>query len=279
MTLSPAVAAAVLLSALLHATWNTLVKTSGDQLLAQAVVMAGAGSLGIVIAAQGTFPFEAWPWLLASVAVHTTYLFTLVHAYSLGDLSQVYPIARGSAPLLIALLAIPLLDEPLGTTDAFGILLISGGILLLASGDRENPGNRRAVFWALATGAQIVAYSLLDGIGVRAAPDVAGYVGWLHIGEAIPITVYATLSRRSVLSSELRENGRAWFAGGVMAAFGYLIVLWAFERGAVAPVASLRETSVVMAAVIGAARLGEPLGARRIAASCIVVAGVALLNT
>lgn len=278
MTLSIGVAAAVLLAAFIHAAWNTLVKTSGDQLLAQATVMIGGGVLGALFATQGTFPWEAWPWLLASLVVHTVYLFTLVYAYSIGDLSQIYPIARGSAPLLIAVLAIPLLGEPLDAYDASGILLISGGIFLLATGGHRSPGGSKPVLWALVTGLLIVTYSILDGIGVRAAPNVAGYVGWLHIGEAIPISVYAFASRRRTLRSALRANGLTWFAGGIMAALGYAIVLWAYERGAVAPVASLRETSVVMAALIGALRLGEPLGARRIAASCIVVAGVALLN-
>jgi drug/metabolite transporter (DMT)-like permease len=263
---------------LLHATWNALVKTSGDQLLAQATIMFGAGAFGLVLVSQGTFPWEAWPWLLASIVVHTAYLFALVHSYSLGDLSQVYPIARGSAPLLIALLAIPMLGESLSWGDGAGVALISAGIFILATGAHEHPESRRAVLWSLVTGLLIVAYSLLDGIGVRAAPDVFGYVGWLHVGETLPILTYALISRRKVLVPALRRNGRTWFVGGLMAGFGYTIILWAYSRVEIAPVAALRETSVVMAALIGAIRFGEPLGTRRIFASLVVVAGVALLN-
>lgn len=279
MTLPLEVVAAVLLSALLHALWNTLVKTGEDQTLAQAGIMVGAVAFGIVLAWNSSFPWEAWPWLLASVVVHVVYLFTLVRAYSIGDLSQVYPIARGSAPLLIAILAIPMLDEPLRFDDAAGIALISAGILILATGHGSHPETQRAVVWSLATSGLIVAYSLLDGIGVRATADTFGYIGWLHIGEGGLFALYALFSRRRSLSTALSGNWPKWFLGGVMAAFGYTIVLWAYDRVEIAPVAALRETSVIMAAMIGAFRLGEPFGARRIFASCVVVAGVALLNT
>lgn len=278
MSLPLGVATAVLLAALLHASWNALVKTSGDQLLAQATIMLGAGTFGLLVASQGTFPWEVWPWLLTSTLVHTVYLFALVHSYSLGDLSQVYPIARGSAPLLIALLAIPLLGETLSWADGAGVALISAGIFILATGAHEHPESRRAVVWSLITGLLIVTYSLLDSIGVRAAPDVPGYVGWLQVGETLPILTYALVTRRGSLGPVLRRNGATWFAGGLLAGFGYTIILWAYSQVDIAPVAALRETSVVMAALIGAMRLGEPLGTRRIFASLVVVAGVAVLN-
>lgn len=277
MTLPPLVAAAVLLSALLHAFWNALVKTSGDQMLAQAIVMVGTGFFGCLLISQTSFPWEAWPWLLSSTLVHSIYLFALVRSYSLGDLSQVYPIARGSAPMLIALLAFPLLGESLSLQDGVGILMISGGILLLATGGVAR--NRPAILWSLFTGLLIVSYSLLDGIGVRTSDNPFGYIGWLALGEALPISLYACWTRRRVLRSNLSQHGAIWFCGGILAAVGYTIILWAYSRAEMAPVAALRETSVVMAAIIGAWKFGEPLGTRRIMASCIVVIGAALLNT
>jgi drug/metabolite transporter (DMT)-like permease len=277
MTLPPLVAAAVLLSALLHASWNALVKTSGDPMLAQAIIMVGTGSFGCLLISQTSFPWEAWPWLLASTLVHSIYLLALVRSYSVGDLSQVYPIARGSAPMLIAILAFPLLGESLSVQDCLGILMISGGIFLLATGGLVR--NRKAILWSLLTGLLIVGYSLLDGIGVRASESPFGYVGWLALGEALPIAVYACWTRRRVLQTNLRQNGIVWFCGGILAAIGYTIILWAYDQAEMAPVAALRETSVVMAAIIGAWKFGEPLGARRILASCIVVIGAALLNT
>ena len=276
MTLPPLVAAAVLLSALLHASWNALVKTSGDPMLAQAIIMVGGGSMGCILISQTTFPWEAWPWLLSSAVVHSIYLLALVRSYTVGDLSQVYPIARGSAPMLIAILAFPLLGERLSLQDCLGILMISVGIFLLATGGVVR--NRPAILWSLITGLLIVAYSLLDGIGVRASESPFSYIGWLILGEAVPIAAYACWTRRRVLRTNLRQNGMVWFFGGVLAAVGYTIILWAYDRAEMAPVAALRETSVVMAAVIGAWKFGEPLGARRILASCIVVIGAALLN-
>ena len=277
MTLPPLVAAAVLLSALLHAFWNSLVKTSDDQMLTQAVIAASGGVFGCLLISQTSFPWDAWPWLASSAVVHSIYLFVLVRSYSLGDLSQVYPIARGSAPMLIAILAVPLVNEPLSVQDSLGILMISGGILLLATGGVI--ANRPAIRWSLLTGLLIVGYSLIDGIGVRSSEHPFGYIGWLVLGEALPISLYAGWSRRRVLRTKLRQHGAIWFCGGVLGAIGYAIILWAYGRAEMAPVAALRETSIVMAAIIGAWKFGEPLGTRRILASCIVVIGAALLNT
>lgn len=282
MELSPAVAALVLLAAVLHASWNVLVKIGGDRLLVQTTVI-GTGSLLCALA----LPFvplpapAAWPFVVASVVVHSLYFFGLLRSYAHGDLSQVYPIARGTSPLVVALLAVPLAGEHLSAHDFAGVVLVTAGILSLARG-RPATGDVRAVRYALATGLTIAAFTLVDGLGVRRAGDPLSFILWMSALEIVPLGLFVALRRRERVRAFLAVNGvrglASGVAGGIMAVSAYGIVLWAYSRAALAPVAALRETSVVMAALFGSLSLGEPFGARRVLASVVVVIGVALLN-
>jgi drug/metabolite transporter (DMT)-like permease len=283
MELPLEVVALVLLAALLHATWNVLVKIGGDRLLVTTTII-GTGSIACML----LLPFvalpapESWPYVVVSVAVHNVYFFFLLRSYSLGDLSQVYPIARGTSPLVVALLAVPLAGEALSAADFLGVTLVTLGIASLASGPRA-VGDPRAVGYALVTGLLIATFTLVDGIGIRRAGEALSFILWMQALEIVPLGLFVLLRRRARIGPFVAENGVRGVAGGVagglMAATAYALVLWAYSRGALAPVAALRETSVVMAAVIGAVSLGEPFGRRRVLASGVVVAGVALLNT
>ena len=282
MVLPPEVALLVLLAAVLHASWNVLVKIGGDRLLVQTTVI-GTGSVACALALPFVAlpPLAAWPCVVASVVIHNAYFFFLLRAYAHGDLSQVYPIARGASPLVVALLAIPLAGEHLTLGALTGVALVTLGLASLASGRRAD-GDGRAVAYALATGLLIAAFTLVDGLGVRRAPDPLSFILWMQAGEIVPLGAFVWLRRRDRVAAFLAANGARGLVsgviGGVMAVSAYGIVLWAYSRAALAPVAALRETSVVMASAFGALSLGEPFGLRRVIASAVVVAGVALLN-
>jgi drug/metabolite transporter (DMT)-like permease len=282
MELPLEVALLVLLAAVLHASWNVLVKIGGDRLLVQTTVI-GTGSLVCALALpwiDAPAP-DVWPFIVASVVVHTAYFACLLRSYAHGDLSQVYPIARGTSPLVVALLAVPLAGEALSRVDLIGVLLVTLGIASLSAG-RRAVSDGRAVAYALATGLLISAFTLVDGIGVRRAGDPLTFILWMQAFEVVPLGIFVALRRRHRIRPFLATNGArgvlGGVAGGLMAVSAYAIVLWAYSRASLAPVSALRETSVVMAAAFGAWRLGEPLGARRVVAAAVVVLGVTLLN-
>ena len=282
MSETPLVLALVLVAALLHALWNALIKASGDPWLTTLVVFA-AGSIACTVGLPFVEPpaRESWPYLLVGAAIHNVYVTFLVLSYRVGDLSHVYPIARGTGPLLVAALSARVVGEPLSDTEIAGTALVSLGILSLALdrslGTRQG---RRAALFALATGVWIAGYTLVDGMGVRLAgePGPLSYLLWLQAVEAIPFVTVSAILRRRELGAFLRQSGARSAVGGLMATFGYSLILYAYSLGAIAPVAALRETSVILAAGIGTFVLGEPFGRRRVVAAALVALGVIVLN-
>jgi len=201
------------------------------------------------------------------------YVASLVLSYRFGDLSHVYPIARGTGPLLVALLSERVVGERLAPTEVAGTALVSLGILSLAL-DRSlaRPDGRRAAGFALLTGIWIAGYTLVDGMGVRTNGDAGplSYLFWLQAVEAVPFLAVTAALRWRDIPAFLQRSGARAAAGGIMATGGYSMVLWAYSLGAIAPIAALRETSVILAAVIGSTVLGEPFGRRRLAAAAVV---------
>lgn len=280
MALDVEVLCLVLLAAGMHATWNALVKVSGDPLLTQTAIITTGSALALAIAPFVPAPAPAsWPFIAASVAIHNLYFLLLLGAYRHGDFSQVYPIARGSSPLIVGLLSGPLVGETLSGAQLAGVVLVAFGIASLAGvGRSRGVAEGAAVFYALACGLSIGAFSLVDGIGVRRSGSGFSFAVWLTALEFVPIAIYTAVRRSRGVVPFLRVSGRIAAAGGVLAAVSYSLIIWAYTQGPIAPIAALRETSVVMAALIGAVRFGEPFGIRRIAAAVVVVLGVALLN-
>ncbi|MEV4254716.1 EamA family transporter [Spirillospora sp. NPDC049652] len=291
-----ATAPAVIFAGVLHATWNAIAKGASDRWASFALI--GIGQAVLVVPLLGLVPFPAaaaWPWLLGSVAVHLVYMGLLLMSYQLGDFSQVYPLARGSAPLIVALVAAVSLSERLSALQFAGVAAICGGLAVLAftgtgaaaaaeaetaaEAEPRRARDPRAVAAALTTGVSIATYTVLDGIGVRAAHGAAGYSVWLFALESpLTVAVVLALRGRGVLSGMPVRTWAMGLAGGVLAMAGYGIVLWAQTRGALAAVAALRETGVIAGAVIGAVFFAESMGARRIAAACVVAAGVVLIT-
>jgi drug/metabolite transporter (DMT)-like permease len=278
-SLGPFMIAAVLVAALLHAAWNSIAHGIGDRLIGFAMIgivdLVGGGALAAV---AGPPSADAWPYIVASAAVHVGYSLLLLASYQLGEFSQVYPLARGTAPLIVALASVVLLDRPLPAQDLAGVLAVSAGLIgLVLVGGR--PGRRElpAVAAAVATGLLIALYTVIDGIGVAEGPLLA-YIGWMFLLQGPVLPVLAVLRRRRRLPALLRRHALPGLAGGAISLAAYSIVLWAQTSGALAPIAALRESSIVFGALIGAVFLGEPLGHRRAAAAAVVLAGVLALS-
>ena len=271
--------ALVLMSAFLHACWNALIKTSGDRLVLLAGVIAVSSVYGIV-----TLPFVGWPgwdavpWLAGSVLVHVFYYWCLLSAYRVGDLSQVYPVARGAAPLITALIAWILLDETLRTVQFAGVALVSLGVLVIAVIRSGGIQHFTAIGWALAVSVCIACYSTVDAAGIRAANSGLSYIAWLLVVDSIPLVAFTVIRRRKALLPVLRSSWKAVIGGGLISGLSYGAAVWVFQYGATAGVVALRETSVVFAALIGVFFLGERFGPRRIAAAIMVAAGVMVIS-
>lgn len=269
--------ALVLVAAIAHASWNAMVKSCCDRLLMLTSIRVVGLLTGLAVAAVVPPPSaESIPFLLAAAAVHYLYYALMLNAYCVGDMSQVYPIARGTAPLLVAILAAVLAGELLGPLFALAVLVLSIGILLLAlSGHTVN---RMAVVLALLTGIAIVGYSFLSGLGIRKSQSLLGYIAWLEIATGVGMASVAYVRRKSVLVEFARSRWRTGLIAGSLSIAGYAIALWAMSQLAMAPVVALRETSVVFATVIGSVFLREGFAGRRVAAATTVLVGIVLLG-
>lgn len=289
MVVEPLIIGLLLLAGLMHASWNALLKSDqSDRLATFGVIMTTGTLMGACVA-----PFvpmiepEAWKYMIASVLIHAVYYYTLLKAYSYGDLSHTYPIARGLGPLLVALISGRFIGEHLRTQDIVGVLLLSFGLVALAMPMRAvvpRPGSRHglATLFAVLTGFTIAGYIIADGLGVRAAGSTVAhrisYIAWLNILEGPWLLALAFYLRPTAVWEYLRRTWYRGVIGGLIANTGYGIAIYALVLGPMAHVAALRETSVLFGALIGTLLLGEPFGVRRVAAAVIIVIGLLLMN-
>jgi drug/metabolite transporter (DMT)-like permease len=277
--MDPIVLSLVLAAALLHASWNALVKAGGDPFVRLAVVnvVGGLCTLPVLLFVASPAP-ESWPYLFGSVVVHHAYFLALAYGYRFGDLSHVYPIARGVAPPLVALAAWTFTGESLGLLGLLAILVISGGIVSLAFAGDGRRTTIKPLILGLSTGITIAGYTLFDGLGGRAAGDVLGYIVWLFVIDAVPFSIIVACRYHRRLGPALAACWRPATIGGVLSVIAYGLVIWAMSLAPMAAVSALRETSVIVAALIGTRLLREPFGTRRIVAASLVAAGVVLLQ-
>ena len=272
---------AVLFAALCHAGWNALIKVGLDPLSTTTLIAIGSAVVGLVcLPLVGMPETAAWPWLIASAVIHVFYFAALIESYRTGDLGQVYPIARGSAPLMTAAASLVFVGEHLSFTSWIGIVALAAGVLLLsARGGRALAHiDRRAVGFALLTALTICAYSVVDGIGARASRNPQSYVFWLLIGNALLLTPYALWRDGRDVIPAMQRFWLRGLAGGALQTLSYGIALWAMTLAPIAIVASLRETSVLFGAVIAVVVLKEPLRAARIGAALLIVCGLILIR-
>jgi len=273
------VALLVLAAALMHASWNTILKASESMLLDTAVITVGAGAIALA-----TLPFmppprpESWPWLTASVALHFLYHLALIDAYRHGDLSHTYPLMRGGAPLIVVLLTPLLLGELVGPQVLSGILLVSLGIVVPTVHTLARHGARKATAFAVANAAIIAGYTQVDGQGARLSGHAISYSQWLFFLDSFAISAVASKLHGRYVLAYARRRFLPGLTGAVLTLASYGIAIWAMTRAPIAAVAALRETSVIFAAVIGTAVLKEPFGAWRIAGAMLVASGIALMK-
>jgi drug/metabolite transporter (DMT)-like permease len=280
MTLPIEAAAVVLVAAFLHAAWNALVKMGHDRLAVLAIANATGVCISLVISPFVSLPLPAsWPFLLGSIGLHTGYYFFLIRAYRVGDLSHVYPMARGLSPMLVALFAALFANEIPPLWGIVGVGLACAGIVSLAfeSGPPWR-GDARPVIYALGTAVFIASYTLMDGMGVRRAGGSLSYIVWLMLLDGIPIICFTVYLRRRLLVASFGGNWRAGCATGVLQFGAYALVIWAMSLGAMASVSALRETSVIFAAIIAAVVLKERVGGLRIMAAVLVALGIVLMR-
>jgi drug/metabolite transporter (DMT)-like permease len=279
--MDPLVFVAVLFAAACHAGWNATIKRGLDPLATTVLISIGAAIVAAVfLPIVGLPAAAAWPWCGASVLIHLVYFAALIESYRAGDMGQVYPIARGSAPLLTAIATTAFIGERLGLLGWSGILLLVAGVMLLSlRGGRDLARlDKKAVGFALFTAVTICAYSVVDGVGARHAGNPNSYSAALFVGTGPVMLVYA-LARRG--GDVIAEMGRQWslgLAGGTLQLGSYAIAIWAMTVAPIAIVAALRETSVLFGAVIAVTFLKEPLRAGRVVAALMIVAGLTLIR-
>ena len=285
MSLTWPIVAAVLFGALLHASWNALIKSGRDLQLDTALIhILGCGIGAMLVAAVGLPRAQALPWLAASVMIHVGYYITLVGAYRHGELGFAYPIMRGSAPLLVALLSGQLIGEHLPLTAWLGVAGISAGVLAigLTRSTRLAGGSRGyALAYALANAAIIASYTIVDGLGVRASGNALQYVALLFLVDGAPYFGVVLWQRRASLAPSLAYMRERWpvaLLGSCASLGAYGIALWAMTKAPVASVAALRETSVLFAALIGVFVLKERFRLQRALGTGAVVIGVMALR-
>lgn len=267
----------ILSAAVLHATWNAIIKGSADRALAMGLLNLGHAGLGLVLILLYAPPAaEAWPFIIASTFIHFFYYGFLLWAYRHGDLSQVYSIARGIAPVLVALGAQVFADEFLPPIAWAGILLVSFGISVLFFGRRHNAASAQAISAAVLTGIAIASYSIVDGLGVRASQSPLGYIGWLFLLECIP-GVFFIVYRRKHLSGIQTKILTIGIGGGLLSAVAYGLAIYAKSLTSLGTVSAIRESSVIIAALIGVIWFKERPWKLRMVAATIVACGVILL--
>ena len=275
---SSPVLAATLTAACAHAAWNSIAHGISDKVASFTLVNAGSFVAAIPLLIIAAPPdARCLGYLAASVALHVAYNGLLMLAYRLGDFSQAYPLARGTAPLVVMVLAAVFDGEMPGTLQVAGVALICGGLGSLVLWGRRGGYDRRAVLAAVATGLVIGGYTTLDGIGVRLSGSVLGYTGWLMLAQSVVIPVAALARGSGQLRAAVRPVWHIGLAGGLLSVVAYGLVLWAQTRGALATVAALRESSIILAAVIGSVFFHERFGWIRIAAAACVTGGIATL--
>ncbi|WP_137129326.1 DMT family transporter [Rhizobium sp. FY34] len=275
--MTPTVVALALTAAILHASWNAFLRSGADRLWSITVM----GITGIIVA----LPIMLWlPWptptgfafVLASAVLQVAYSVFLVFAYRLGDLSQVYPVVRGSVPLLVTLGGFLLTDQTIGETQMLGVALVAIGIMSLSLGKSRAPTT--SILWALLTGLIIASYATLDSTGVRHFADPQAYAAWvLFTYGVLLILAYVVMRGRLVIDIRHFETWKA-LGGGIFVLIAYGVVIIAYSMGPAGPITAIRETSVVFAMLIGRLFLGEVLTPRRILACLVVAAGAILIG-
>lgn len=270
---------AVLFAAILHSGWNAVIRSSGDRFQGMLLLTFTQGLMALGMAVFVPLPSGiVWVWVLASGLVHTIYKLFLTAAYQHGDLSRVYPIARGAAPMIVVLVGYFLLADTIAGKEYVGIGLIAFGVMMMARGVFTSGESRRLIPLALGSAVCTAGYSIVDGMGARVAMNATMFTAWLFIFDAMFFTMYSLRSRGTAV---FKVSRRAWGTGafaGVLSLATYWIAVWAMTVAPIALVAAVRETSVLFAVIIGAVVLKEKTGIGKVFAALVIVAGIVVIR-
>ena len=283
--MSGTVVAVVLFAALLHASWNAIVKSGKDTFLTTVLVSVGAALISLAVLPFVDAPAAAsWPYLAASAVAQLAYYSLLAAAYRAGDMSHAYPLMRGSAPLIVALASWPLIGERLSLMQMGAVGCICAGILALYVAARQPAmgaaptGTGRATAFALGNACVIASYTLIDGLGVRLSGAPAAYTMWIFVLNGAGLLLWTVLRRRAGLLASARTQWHLAAFGGFGTLASYGLALWAMTQAPVAAIAALRETSILFAIAIAALFLREKISPRRYLAIGLIAAGAILMR-
>tara|TARA_B110000093_G_scaffold93059_1_gene100567 strand:- start:357 stop:1202 length:846 start_codon:yes stop_codon:yes gene_type:complete len=270
---------AVIGAAVLHAAWNALVKSGVDKTMVMGAIVLGHLPPALIAVLFVPMPaFESLPYLVGGILLHVGYQVFLLKSYQTGDLTQVYPIARGSAPLLVALFSVAILGLRLDLIEIIAILIIGCGIISLALVRRaDGKRNGNAAILAFTTGVFIASYSLVDGLGARLYGNSLSFLSWLAIGNGIIMAAYLMLRSPNTLIGIATKGQLVFLFGGGASFVAYAIVIWAFTQAPIALVTALRETSIIFALLIGVFFLKERIDLMKILSTMFTLIGAILL--
>lgn len=268
----------VLATAILHAGWNAMAKAIGDRWVSSALIGTVNGVFGLgCILVFGLPAAQAWPYLVVSALLQAAYLMLLTKTYAHGDMSRLYPIARGTSPVIVTVVAVTVLTERLSVLSWVGLAILVGGIVLLAFA-RGVPKADTGLLLALATGVTISCYTLSDGVGVRIAENPGGYIGWMFALQAPVLMAVCRWRAGPTFWQRMRKRAVPGLIGGVFSVTSYGTVVWAQSQVPLALVSGLRETSVIWAALIGRIFLAERLVLLELVAIVAAAGGAVLLQ-
>ncbi len=269
----------VLFGALLHASWNVLAKSGGDPLIDTTVILIGGAVLAVLALPLLSLPAPAsWPFIGASAVLQTGYFGLVVAAYRSGDMSLAYPLMRGTAPLLVALFSGAIIGETLSIGAMCGIAIICGGVLTMALAHRHSGADWRPIGFALANAVVIAGYTLVDGVGARRSGDAMSYTLAIFLASCLLFVPWVAWFRGAALVAVLQRRWHLGLGGGACIVLSYGLALWAMTRGEIAPVAALRETSILFGLVLARVLLSERPGAARGAGGLLILAGAVVLR-
>lgn len=273
----------VLFAALLHASWNVIVKSGTDKYLSAVMVSGAAGLIAVVFLPFVPLPASAsWPYMFTSTVFQVIYMFLVAAAYSNGDMSLAYPLMRGTPPLLVALVSGPLIGEVLGTEQWLAVGLISVGVLVMALGRSQaiiaGRNTTRTVTIALVNALFIAGYTLVDGVGVRVSGNAVSYVLWAFLFNAIPVVSWGIWTYRGQLLPHIKQRGHLTIIGGAGTLGSYGLALWAMTMAPVAMVAALRETSILFGVMLSLILLREQISAKRLLGAVLIVGGTMMMR-
>lgn len=270
---------AVLFAAVLHAGWNAVIRNGGDRFQGMLLLTLTQGVMGLVLASFVPLPSGiVWVWVLGSGAIHTVYKLFLAAAYQHGDLSRVYPIARGAAPMMVVIAGFFLLPDSVQSKEYLGIALIGVGVMMMAQGVFKDGETRSLIPLALASAACTAGYSVVDGMGARVAGNATMFTAWLFIFDAMFFAAFTAVIRGRQM---FVASGRAWRTGtfaGALSLATYWIAVWAMTKAPIALVAAVRETSVLFAVLIGVFVLREKITTGKILAALVILIGIVVIR-